>query len=168
MRGGSGSYPCVSVDHYVSPDAVGQTDLRTVWVQTACPTLPSVGGIVNKKNQVTPPQPTRVMLHTSSAHFPAYTWRWSHWGGGIGSTPPRWFTSDPHWWTSFCASCQGEGNRIERGRCARETFIPLPQNKHARTHTRTHPQSSVDGEGTVQRNLWSLLFLLAFLSSPAA
>lgn len=43
-----------------------------------------------------------VTHHGSYPHLPERTWRWYHWGGSTGATPPPcWFTCDLHWCTSF-------------------------------------------------------------------
>lgn len=98
----------VCTQTHVSPEVVDWIEVRMVWAQTGCPTLPSVGRLVKKKINKDTPYNSDVTHHpcpSSSAHvkmIPLGKWHWLD--------PLCWFTCDPHWCTRFCASCLSNGS----------------------------------------------------------
>lgn len=103
-----GLHARVYADPYVSPEVVDWTEVRMVWAQNGCPTLPSVGRLVNKKINKDTPYNSDVTHHlcsSSSAHVKMIPLGKRHW-----LDPLCWFTCDPHWCTRFCASCASNGS----------------------------------------------------------
>lgn len=80
------------------------TGLKGGWfeLRLAVPHRHLLAGQWTRKLRRGTPYKSDVTHHGSYPHLPERSWRWHHWGGSTGATPPpRWFTCDLHWCTSF-------------------------------------------------------------------